>query len=358
MTAKNLRLDLPLLGGVATIAAASLLMLGSSSPDLFIKQLIFLGLGTIIALILFLVDLRPLVGAKWAVAMIFFGSLLSLVAVHLFGTEVNGSKSWLGIGTFGLQPSELSKFALITILAAFFSRRHIGIRRIAVILGSFAYFAALGILIITEPDLGSALILFGIWFGFLLVAGLPIRYVAFAAVLCLAFGGVAWNVALKDYQKDRIMAVFNPEADPLGVNYNVIQSKSAIGSAGTFGKGFGQGALVKLGYLPAAQTDFAFSSFTEEWGFAGAMIVLAAFGIIIWRIAVIGVRAEGNFYKLFCLGSMIFFGLHFFVNIGSALGLLPVIGVVFPFLSSGGSNLIISMAIIGVIQNIAVRNSS
>lgn len=357
MKSKSFRFDGLLLLGVGIILAASLLMLASSSPELFTKQLIFVGIGSVVAAILFFVDLRPLIGAKWAVALIFLGSFLSLIAVHLFGTQVNGSKSWLGIGIFGIQPSELSKFALITILAAFFSRRHIGIKRMAVILGSFAYFAALGILIITEPDLGSALILFGIWFGFLLVAGLPMRYMAFATVLFLTFGGLAWGVALEGYQKDRILAVFNPEADPLGVNYNVIQSKSAIGSAGIFGKGFGQGALVKLGYLPAAQTDFAFSSFTEEWGLVGAIIVLASFGLIIWRIAAIGARAEGNFYKLFCLGSMIFFGLHFFVNVGSALGLIPVIGVVFPFLSSGGSNLIISMALIGVIQNIAANNS-
>jgi rod shape determining protein RodA len=351
------KIDWVLMGAVLFIVFAGLIMLSASSQDLLVKQVIVASVGFLIAILGPLVDLRPIVSNRWTILTFFLASVAGLLLVHVIGTEVNGAKSWIDLGFFRLQPSEFAKIALILVLSAFFSRRHVGIRRIKVIAGSFAYFIVPALLILTEPDLGSALIFFGIWFGFLIVAGLSKRYVLASLLLFVACGTMAWNFGLKGYQKERISAVFHPEADPLGINYNVIQSKNAIGSSGLFGKGFKQGSIVQLGFLPAAQTDFAFASFTEEWGLVGALAVVAAFGTMIWRIAAIGISARGNFYKFTCLGAIIFFSLHFIVNLGSALGFMPVIGVVFPFLSYGGSNLLTSFVLISIIQSIVAKSA-
>ncbi|MFA4999171.1 MAG: FtsW/RodA/SpoVE family cell cycle protein [Parcubacteria group bacterium] len=351
------RADWILNAAIIFLALAGLLVLLSSSQDLFTKQIIFLGIGMIFLIATPMFDLRHLVNYRWLIFLILAFSVLLLVLTHFVGVEVNGSKSWLDFKFFRLQPSEFAKVALIVVLAAFFSGRHISIKRPIIILQSFAYFAVPMGLILMEPDLGSALILFGIWFGFLLVAGLPIKYIAVGVALFALLGVIAWNFGLKDYQKERILAVFNPEADPLGVNYNVIQSKNAIGSAGIFGKGFRQGEIVQLGFLPAAQTDFAFASFTEEWGLLGGGLVIIAFALMMWRVALIGSTAGDNFSKFICLGTMIFLGLQFAVNMGSVVGFTPVVGVAFPFLSAGGSNLIALMFLLGIVQNIAARRS-
>ncbi len=352
------RADWLLNASVVFLAAAGLLVLASSGPDLFAKQAVFFAVGFAFMLAAPLFDFRHLVNYRWLILSILALSVILLLSVHFFGVEVSGSKSWLDFKLFRIQPSEFAKVALITVLSAFFSRRHIAIKRPLTILGSFAYFIIPAALILTEPDLGSTLILFGIWFGFLLVAGLPAKYVAAGVALFALVGAAAWNVGFKDYQKDRILAVFNPEADPLGVNYNVIQSKNAIGSAGFFGKGFKQGEIVQLGFLPAAQTDFAFASFTEEWGILGGTLVIIAFAFLMWRVSAIGSASEDNFSKFICLGTMIFLGLQFAVNMGSVVGFTPVIGVAFPFLSAGGSNLIASMFLLGIVQNIASRRTA
>lgn len=352
------RADWLLNGAIIFLAAAGLLVLLSSGPDLFVKQIVFFGIGFAFLIMAPLFDLRHLVNYRWLILSILVLSVVLLIAVHFFGVEVNGSKSWLDFQLFRIQPSEFAKVALIAVLAAFFSRRHVAIKRPITILGSFAYFAVPAALILMEPDLGSALILFGIWFGFLLVAGLPAKYIAAGAALFAIMGIAAWNFGFKDYQKDRILAVFNPEADPLGVNYNVIQSKNAIGSAGFFGKGFKQGEIVQLGFLPAAQTDFAFASFTEEWGILGGTLVVAAFALLMWRVSAIGAASDDNFSKLICLGTMIFLGLQFAVNMGSVVGFTPVVGVAFPLLSAGGSNLMATMFLLGIVQNIAARKTA
>lgn len=335
------------------ISAAGLIVLKSGAPDLFLKQLYFILAGLAIVFLFSFVDLRPLVGNKMSIFLGYVGSILFLLSVPFLGTEVNGSKSWLDFGYFNIQPSEFAKVALIMLFALFFSRRHVGIGRSDVILKSLAYFSVPALLVFAEPDWGSALILFGIWFGFLVVAGLPFRYLAFSFMIFAALGAGVWNIGLKDYQKERIAAVFNPEYDPLGINYNVIQSKNAIGSGGWFGKGFGQGEIVQLGFLPAAQTDFAFSSLVEEWGFIGGILVVATFTFLIWRIAIIGIGASGNFYKFLCLGTVVLLSLHFIVNMGSAIGFFPVIGVVFPLLSYGGSSIIAVFILLALVNNVA-----
>ena len=164
-----------------------------------------------------------------------------------------------------------------------------------------------------------------------------------------------WQSVLQDYQKERIVGVFFSERDVLGINYSVIQSKIAIGSAGFFGKGFNQGTQIQLGFLPEAQTDFIFAALIEEWGIFGGMLIIAAFMFLILRIITIGMETDNNFNRFLCLGTVVLFGVQFVLNVGSNLGLTPVIGVTFPFLSYGGSSILINLILIGIIQSIATR---
>jgi rod shape determining protein RodA len=162
---------------------------------------------------------------------------------------------------------------------------------------------------------------------------------------------------LKPYQKERIVAFLNPSYSPLKINYGVIQSKIAIGSAGFFGKGYGQGTQIQLGFLPAAATDFVYAAFIEEWGGLGGLLVLGAFVLMMLRIVKIGLESHNNIPKLICLGTVIMFLAQFVINVGSTLGLLPVIGVTFPFLSYGGSSILVNAMLIGIIQSIIIRSS-
>jgi len=358
MIATLRRMDWRLNLAVFLVAIMGLATLLSGAPVLFHRQLWWFVAGLFILFLLPFVNLKSILNYRWIIAVIFLLSLFLLILTQIIGLTVHGSRSWIPIGSFHLQASELAKFALIVVLAAFFSRRHVGIRRLEVIFYSFLYFVLPTFLILLEPDLGSAIIFLGLWIGFLLVSEMPVKYFLFAlpAIALVLF--LAWNFGFRDYQKQRILAVFSPTSDVLGVNYNVIQSKIALGSAGLWGKGFGQGTQTKLGFLPEAQTDFIFPAFVEEWGIVGAVVLLLSYFCLIYRIAVIGIRAYGNFYKFFCLGAMILFSFQLMINIGSTLGFIPVIGVVFPLLSYGGSNFLTSFLILGIIQNIAVQSNA
>jgi len=253
--------------------------------------------------------------------------------------------------------SEFAKFALIVVFSSFFAKSHVGIAHLKNLVFSFIYFVIPALLITIQPDMGTALILFGIWFGYLLVSELRWKHILVALLIFMITFAFMWTSVLQNYQKDRIIGLFNPESDPLGINYNVIQSKIAIGSAGFWGKGFMQGTQVQLGFLPEAQTDFIFAAFVEEWGVFGGLLVFAAFFLMLYRIIRIGISIDNNFGKFICLGVSILFLLHFILNIGSNLALLPVIGVPFPFLSYGGSNMLINFLLIGMVQSIVVRRS-
>lgn len=349
------KIDWIIFGSSALLLTASTIALSSISWDLCIKQLIFIAIGLLIFIAMAFIDIRPFVGNKMPIIILYTVTLALLVSVLFIGVEVHGNRSWIDLGFTRLQPSELSKVSLIAMLALFFSKRHVGIKRMDVILKSLFYFAIPALLIIMEPDLGTVLILFSIWFGFLVFSGLPIRHiiVSFAIFGVMGFG--AWNFVLKDYQKGRIEAVFNPEKDPLGINYNVIQSKNAIGSGGLLGKGYKQGEIVQLGFLPSASTDFIFASLVEEWGLAGGLMIIAAYTALVFRIAYIGMKSSGNFYKFICLGTAIFMVAQFIVNVGSEIGFLPVVGVVFPLLSYGGSNILATSILLSVVNNVSTK---
>lgn len=347
--------DWPLLGVASFIAVCGLITLLSHNPDAFYKQLIWLIISIAIMVAISFLNLKSLFTHRSIILGIYLGALGLLLAAFLFAPTVANIRAWIVIGDFQIQPSEFMKIALIVLLSAYFSVRHIAIKRFSIIVASFVYFAIPAFLILLQPDLGTVIILFAIWFGYLLVSEMPIKYVALLFLLLGAVGIFGWNFILEDYQKDRVVGLFNPESDPLGVNYSVIQSKIAIGSAGLFGKGFGQGTQVQLGFLPNASTDFAFSAFVEEWGIIAGVILIAAFVFMCFRILMLGLESDNNMSKFISLGIVTMLLIHFIVNLGSVLGLLPVIGVNFPLLSYGGSNLLTSFILLSIIQNIAKR---
>jgi len=357
MSPRIFHYDWWLLGAIGFLLFASAITLLSIAPGLFYKQLIWIGLAAIAILGLPMLNLKAIFSYRWVILGLYLLSLISLLAVSVLGTRISGAKSWILLGDFQIQPSEFVKIAIIILFSAFFASRHVSIKRYSTIIASFVYFIIPGVLVLVQPDLGTVLILFGIWFGYLLVSEIPFRYVLamFAALAVII--ALAWSFGLQTYQKERIIGLFKPDYDPLGINYSVIQSKIAIGSAGFFGKGFGQGTQSQLGFLTAKSTDFAFAAFTEEWGLLGAFLIISAFLLMIYRILRVGLFSDNNFFKFVALGTAIMMLMHFTINLGSDLGLFPVVGVSFPFLSYGGSNLLTLSILVGTIQYAAKRRS-
>ena len=348
-------LDWKLNFAVLFLALASLVSLLGAKPELFWKQLIWWVVGITLIFLIIGFDWRPFINYRGVVLGIYFAVIALLLLTFLFAPTIRGTRGWLVLGSFQLQASEFAKISLIILYAIFFSRRHIGIARVSNLMVSFVYFIVPAVLVAIQPDFGSVLILFFIWFGFLLVSGIRWRHLALMLIIFAVSGLFMWHNVLKDYHKERILGMLFPARDALGINYSVIQSKIAIGSAGLFGKGFGQGTQVQLGFLPEAQTDFIFSAVVEEWGLIAASLLIVAFAVLLFRIIKVGLASNNNFNRFVCLGAAILFIAHFVLNVGSNLGLTPVIGVTFPFLSYGGSSLLTNLMLIGIIQSIKAR---
>ncbi|HXF44121.1 MAG TPA: FtsW/RodA/SpoVE family cell cycle protein [Candidatus Paceibacterota bacterium] len=351
------KLDWVLLAALGILATASLTTLLSANVLLFSRQLVWYFIAFAVIILGTRIDWRGLIGHDYFRYGLYWFSIFLLLVVFVLGRTVRGVASWLTLGDFQFEPAELAKLALILVLAGFFSRRHIAAwvgRNIAL---SFFYAVLPAGLVAIQPDFGSAIVIFSIWLGFIIFSGINKKRLLFGVVLALVAASLMWVFFLKPYQKDRIIGFVNPEGDPLGVNYNVIQSKIAVGSAGLWGKGFGGGTQTQLGFLPEAETDFIFAAFFEEWGVFGGLIVIASFFTVVMRLAAIGIKAVNNDYKFIVLGTALVFFIHFLLNIGSNLGFLPVTGINFPFLSYGGSNLLTFAILLCIIQKIKLESS-
>ncbi len=340
---------------VGILIAASLITLSSIATSLFLLQLLWVFLGIGILALFFFFDWRFILNYRWVIWGLYAFVIILLIITFIKAPTIRNTKSWLVFGSINIQPVELAKIALILLYANYFSRRHLSIARWRNILTSFLFFAIPAGLVALQPDLGSALILFGIWFGFLLVSGLPLRMVAVTLIVLLFAAIFMWFHFLKTYQRERIIGVFYPETNALSINYNVAQSKIAIGSAGFWGKGYGQGSQMQLGFLPEPSSDFILAALIEEWGMVGGLAVIASLLFLIYQILKIGAGAAYNFEKFICLGTVMVFGLQFLLNGGSEVGLLPVIGVTFPFLSYGGSSLLANFFLLSIVNAIRRR---
>lgn len=340
---------------VGILLAASLVTLSGIASSLFFLQLLWIFAGVAIIAFFYFFDWRTILNYRWMIGALYVVVVLLLIFVYVKGPVVRNIKSWIVLGPLNFQPVEIAKIALILLYAGYFSKRHLSIARWKNIGTSFIFFAIPAFLAVIEPDLGAALILFGIWFGFLLLSGLPPRRIIATVSVIIIACVFSWFFVLKDYHRARIVGFIYPQHDALGINYSVTQSKIAIGSAGLLGKGYGAGTETQLGFLTVPASDFALAAFTEEWGIVGAAVVIVSFLYLIYAILMIGVNAERNFEKFVCLGTAMVFGMQFLLNTGSEVGLLPVVGVTFPFLSYGGSSLLTNFFLIALVNSIRKR---
>lgn len=323
---------------------------GLDSP-IFKKQAIFLALGFAVMIFFSFFNYRYLKNYSLPVLTLYVLSLF-LLTLTFFSTSVRGTNSWIIFGSFTFEPAELVKLFLIILMAKYFSQKHVNIYQFRHIVASGLYFIIPAGLILNQPDLGSTIILSLIWASLLIAAGINRRHILLLVIITAVVASSAWIMVLKPYQKTRIISFLDQGSDPLGSGYNLIQSKIAIGSGFWFGNGLGEGSQANLGFLPEPYNDFIFASFVEQFGIVGVAVLLSLAMLLIYRILMVGLATTANFGKLFSIGLAVFIFSHIFVSAGVNVGLLPVTGLPFPFLSSGGSNLISIMAGLGILQSI------
>ena len=315
----------------------------------FERQVVWIVLGFVVFFVASAIDWRFL--KRTSVLVILFGiSVISLLGLFLAGTITQGALSRFDLGAFFVQPSDPAKIILIALLAKYFSRRHIEIAHYRHILISGVYAFVLFLLVFVQPDFGGAIIIFFLWLGMILVSGISKKHL-FAVFLIglVAFGGL-WLFVFQDYQKDRIKTFINPLADIQGAGYNAYQSTITVGSGQLWGKGVGFGTQSRLRFLPEYETDFIFAAFAEEWGFVGVVVLFGLFIFVVWRIVLIALTGASNFETLFGLGVAFLIMSHAVIHIGMNLGLLPVTGTVLPFVSYGGSHLMMEFLALGMLM--------
>lgn len=284
------------------------------------------------------------------IVSMYFVILALLALIYAFGSIVKGSQNRFNLGAFFVQPSDPAKVILVAMLAKYFARRHVEIKHFRHIVISGAYAFAVFVLVFFQPDIGSSIIIFSIWFGMVLVGGISRKHLATLFIAGAVVCGVAWNYGLHQYQKDRILTFLHPLADIRGTGYNAYQSTVAVGSGEMLGKGVGYGTQSKLQFLPEYQTDFIFAAYAEEWGFVGVVFLLILFAILIIRILSIARHGSDNFASLFAVGIAVYFFAQFVVHAGMNMGLLPITGTTLPLMSYGGSHLLTEYAALGILM--------
>jgi len=337
--------------GVTNLYSATSSWGGLLTP-IYLKQIYWFGLGLLIALGVCIVDYRHL---EYFGIIFYLVNIALLIGVLVIGKTIMGATRWIDFGFINLQPSEVLKIVIIITFARYFSR--ILPARGFNLLGLGVPFLIVGLpvlLILKQPDLGTAMLIFLIGGTMALFAG--IRRQTLVCLGCLG-GLVAWGgwYKLHDYQRERILTFLNPERDPLGSGYHIIQSKIAVGSGGFFGKGFMAGTQSQLSFLPERHTDFAFSVFAEEWGFSGSLLLLAGYLLLLFWGIYIARRAADRFGMFLALGVTAMLFWHIVVNLGMVIGLLPVVGVPLPLFSYGGTSMVTTMIGVGLLLNVSMR---
>ena len=313
------------------------------------RQLMWIGVSLVAFFAASLLDWR-LFRRTPVVVLVYTIGVAILFGLLLFGGVTKGVQSWVAIGPFSFQPADFMKLILIVTLAKYFSRRHIEIAHYRHIIVSGIYAFIPFILILAQPDLGSASILFLIWLGMIIVSGVSNKHLLAVVLLGTISFAIAWFFVFAPYQKERILTFVDPLRDVQGAGYNAFQSTVAVGSGQVFGKGVGYGTQSRLEFLPEYQTDFIFAAYAEEWGFVGSVIIFLIFGAVIWRILASATHGATNFEVLFASGLAIMFMAHFIINVGMNIGLLPVTGITMPFLSYGGSHLLAEFVGLGILM--------
>ncbi len=326
----------------------------------FKKQILATLIGIVIIGINLLFDYRVL---RDYAPFIYMGCISVLLIVLFFGQTIKGGQGWLNLGPVNFQPAELTKLALIIVLADLLAKNKYNIQYCIGLIIPLLYLLIPFGLIILQNDLGTALVLIAIFIGMIYVAGANPRFLLGTGLLIVLIT-VGWIAAhiylevpipLKSYQLNRLLVLINPQLDPLNSGYNVMQSKIAIGSGGLWGKGLFAGTQNRLNFLPERHTDFIFSVLGEELGFVGAVTILLAYFIFIWRGIWIAKEAKDDFGRLLVIGILSMFTFHILENIGMTVGIMPVTGIPLPFLSYGGSSLLTNLIAVGLIINVNIR---
>ncbi len=341
---------------IAAIGILNLYSISSSGEisgtSFYLKQLSWVLIGMALMISIAFIENRYYSDFAYPIYAV---ALFFLIGVMAFGMITSGAQRWIRIGPLGFQPSEFVKISLIIVLARFFdqhpNREGYPLKDLPI---PFLLLAVPMGLILKQPDLGTAIILFLILLSILLFVK-----VRWSSLLILGATGagvlpILWRF-LKEYQKKRIFTFFNPDLDPLGAGYHIIQSKIAAGSGGILGKGFMNGSQCKLGFLPEQQTDFIFSALAEEWGLVGSVFLLALYFLLIWWGLRVAVGSKDRFGAIVSFGVVAMLFWHVFINIGMVLGMMPVVGIPLPLMSYGGSFCISSLIGIGLLLNVSMR---
>ena len=341
---------------VILLAALSLVILYSlnlnqANPDFFKfkRQLLSVGIGFVCLLIFLLIDYRFVEDYAY---LFYFISLLLLILVLFFGTNLRGTTGWFILGPISFQPIELAKIFLLLSLAKFFEKRTADFKNIAL---SGIMIGLPSVLLLLQPDTGYVILSVIWWLGFLITAGMQKKYLILIVILMIVSAACAWLFFLHNYQKERILVFLQPQRDILGSGYNIQQSIIAVGSGKLAGQGLGIGPQSRLNFLPEQDTDFIFSVISEEMGFLGASFTLGLLAFLIFKILAQAKNSVDNFEKLLLTGIGFFLLTQTSINIAMVIGLAPVIGIPLPFLSYGGNSLISNLIIIGLVESILIH---
>jgi rod shape determining protein RodA len=332
--------------GLITIYSA-----GGQDIGLIQRQLTRLALA--LGVMLVVAQIPPMAYQKLSVYFYVIG-IGMLIAVLVVGVSSKGAQRWLDLGVFRFQPSEIMKLAVPMMVAWYISRFNLPPKTWHILVG-FALVALPTLLIARQPDLGTSLLIACSGVFALFLAGMSWRFISFVTIAASAFTPIMWMFLMQDYQKQRVLTFLNPESDPLGSGYHIIQSQIAIGSGGAQGKGWLQGTQSQLEFLPERHTDFIFAVFSEEFGFWGVVGLLAIYAFIVIRGMLIAVKAQDAFSKILAGSITLTFFVYVFVNMGMVSGILPVVGVPLPLVSYGGTSMVTLLAGFGILMAISTQ---
>jgi rod shape determining protein RodA len=322
--------------------------------DFTVRQSVYGLIGIVLMFIVSRIDYRFL--ESFTLPLYVF-TLGLLGVVMLLGTITHGSQRWINLGLFPIQPSELAKLTLIVVLAKVLSDRARELHKVKWFVFAAVITAIPAIIVFKQPDLGTAIMLGAIFLGMTVAAGVHWRIYLGTALLSIPAIYVFWNYVMHDYQQKRLLIFLDPERDLLNEGYNILQARITIGSGGWFGQGYMSGTQSQGEFLKVGYSDFIFSVVAEEFGFIGAMILVALLFIAVWRCLVVASRAKDTYGSLLAIGVATWIGMQIFINVGMNIGLLPVTGIPLPFISYGGSSLMSILLGLGLVQSVALRSS-
>ena len=350
--------DIPLLAATLLLAAAGLAILygttlSDGSGGVFYRQLRFLGISLAAFFYFSVFSYHTLAKTNRMIYPLFIALLVYLL---FFGSVVRGSQRWIDFSFFSFQPAEFVKAVVILGLARLLYLKRGQINSWKTIIQAVIYAGLPAVLVALEPDFGSALIILSLWVGMILLSSIKKKFVAILFLVFLAAGGITWEFVLHDFQRDRVLVFLNPGLDPKGRGYNVRQAAIAVGSGQLTGQGLGKGVQSQRKFLPERQTDFIFAASSEEIGFLGSFGLLALYFFLLVRITKIMRAATDDLGMYIAGGALFFFFFHVLINIGMNIGLLPVTGIPLPFASAGGSSLVVSFIVLGMVQNVAIQS--